>query len=210
MRHWLALGVTAFLAVTVPLSGRAADDENARLREMLHRTQEALRQAQADHATLSQQKAETEQKLTSLSNQLDAAKSGSKAARSDLQKRLQAEQQGAQAAKKELQTRLDDKSLQLAAALDHQRETAAALLARQRELDETKKDLAASRAAGEQCEAKNVKLYGYAEEVLERYKNKGVWASLAQKDPVLGLKEVEIENVVQEYQLKYDNQKVKP
>jgi len=38
------------------------------------------------------------------------------------------------------------------------------------------------------CEAKNVTLYGYAEEVLQRYKEEGVWASLSQKDPLFGLK----------------------
>jgi hypothetical protein len=53
-------------------------------------------------------------------------------------------------------------------------------------------------------------LYGYAEAMLDKYRNKGVWASLSQKDPVLGLKNVEVENVVQEYQLKFDSQKLKP
>ncbi len=37
-----------------------------------------------------------------------------------------------------------------------------------------------------------------------------MWASLLQKEPVFGLKQVGVENVVQEYQLKYDAQKVKP
>jgi chromosome segregation ATPase len=198
-------------ACLLPASGRTAEEEStARLREQLHRTQEALRQAQAEQATLTQQKSDAQQKLASMNKELDTTRNGSRAARADLQKRMDAQQQAADTARKELQARLDERSTQLKEALDHQRETAAALLARQSELDQTRKDLAASRTAGEQCEVKNVTLYGYAQEVLQRYKNKGVWASLAQKDPVLGLKEVDVENVVQEYQLKYDSQKVKP
>lgn len=201
----------AVIAGVLPTSGHAAEeDTTARLREQLHRTQEALRQAQAQQATLTQQKTDAEQKLASIGKELDTTKSGSKAARVDMQKRMDAQQQAADAARKDLQGRLDERNAQLKEALDHQRETAAALLARQNELEQSKKDLAASRTATEQCEVKNVTLYGYAQEVLQRYKNKGVWASMAQKDPVLGLKEVEVENVVQEYQLKYDAQKVKP
>jgi hypothetical protein len=45
---------------------------------------------------------------------------------------------------------------------------------------------------------------------LQAYRKKGVWASLSQKDPVLGLKEVDVENVVQEYRLKFASQQIKP
>ena len=67
-----------------------------------------------------------------------------------------------------------------------------------------------SKSANASCEDKNLKLYSYAETVLGLYKNKGVWAALSQKDPVLGLKEVDVENVVQEYQQKFASQKIKP
>jgi hypothetical protein len=67
-----------------------------------------------------------------------------------------------------------------------------------------------ARSANASCEDKNLKLYGYADEVLGLYKNKGVWAALSQKEPVLGLKEVDVENVVQEYQQKFASQKIKP
>ena len=78
------------------------------------------------------------------------------------------------------------------------------------ELAQVKQSLEQSTAANVSCEAKNVALYGYAEDILQHYKTKGVWASLSQKDPVFGLKEVDVENVLQEYQLKFDSQKVKP
>ena len=83
-------------------------------------------------------------------------------------------------------------------------------MARESELTELKQGAQQASAANASCEAKNLKLYGYAEEVLQRYQHKGVWAALSQQEPVFGLKQVDIENVVQEYQLKYDSQKVKP
>ena len=38
---------------------------------------------------------------------------------------------------------------------------------------------------------------------------KGVWAALAQKEPT-GIKEVSVENLLQEYQQKLDAQRIKP
>ena len=66
-----------------------------------------------------------------------------------------------------------------------------------------------SKASNVSCEDKNLKLYTYGQEVLERYRTKGVWAALSQKDPVFGLKEVDVENVVQEYRLKMAGAKLK-
>ena len=60
------------------------------------------------------------------------------------------------------------------------------------------------------CEAKNLTLYQYSMDLLKAYRNKGVWASLEQKDPVLGLKDVDVQNVVQEYRVKLSAQKTQP
>ena len=49
------------------------------------------------------------------------------------------------------------------------------------------------------CAKNNVMLFEAGLEALDQYKNKGVWDSLSQSEPVTGLKEVEIQNLVQEY-----------
>jgi DNA repair exonuclease SbcCD ATPase subunit len=208
MRPLLAgLTAVAAIAYAFPALVHAADDDTvARAREMLRRTQEALHQAQADNAELARAKSEAERKLEAASKQIDVAQSGSKAAQSQLRAQLQSAQ-GIQA---ELQQKLSETTGRLAEANAKESETAKLLTARESELAQVKQALEQSKTVNASCEDKNLKLYSYAEEVLERYKNKGVWASLSQKDPVLGLKEVGVENVVQEYRLKFSSQKIKP
>ncbi len=204
---FVGLAAATALACLIPIPGRTADEDTvARAKEMLRRTQEALRQAQADNADLARAKAAAEQKLEAANKQVDAAQNGSKAAQSALQSQLKSAQ-GGQA---ELQQRLAEVASRLAEANSKAAETAKLLSARDAELGQVRQSLEQARTADSSCEDKNLKLYGYAEEVLERYKNKGVWASLSQKEPVFGLKEVGVENVVQEYRLKFAGQKIKP
>jgi chromosome segregation ATPase len=204
---FIGLAAVATLACAAPAIVHAADEDTvARAREMLRRTQEALHQAQAGNADLTRAKSDAEQKLQAATAQLATAQSGSKAAQSSLRTQL-ASVQGAQA---QLQQQLNDATVRLAAANAKQGDTAKQLAARDSELAQVKQILEQSKTAAASCEDKNLKLYSYAEAVLERYKNKGVWAALSQKDPVFGFKEVDVENVVQEYQVKFASQKIKP
>jgi chromosome segregation ATPase len=207
--YTMMIGLTASLivAVAMPQILQAADeDATARVREMLHRTQEALRQAQSDNADLMRAKTEAEQKLKAATLQLDAAQSGSKAAQASLNAKLTSVQ-GTQA---QLEQRLNDAGLRLTATNTKLSATEKQLAARESELAQVKQGFQQSQTANASCETKNLKLYSYAQDVLQAYRKKGVWAALSQKDPVLGFKEVDIENVVQEYQVKFASQKVKP
>jgi DNA repair exonuclease SbcCD ATPase subunit len=200
------------LWAVVPIAGRASDasDTLDRAKEMLRRTQEALQQAKSDNAQLQREKSDTEQKLQQLqqasSRQLQAARSGSEAT----QKALQSQLQAAQASNVELMRQLNDAATRLVDESNKQSETAQQLAIREMQLSDARQALTQSRTANASCEVKNLKLYSYAEEMLQRYQKKGVWASLTQKEPVFGLKEVGVENVVQEYQQKYDSERIKP
>jgi chromosome segregation ATPase len=185
---------------------RADEDTTARVREMLHRTQEALRQAQSDNADLARAKTDAEQKLKAATTQLDALQSGSKAAQASLNAKLAS----SQSTQDDLTHKLSEAGEKLAATSTKLNDTTKQLAARDGELAQVKKGLEASQADNSSCEAKNLKLYGYAQDVLQAYRTKGVWAALSQKDPVLGLKDVDVQNVVQEYQLKFASQKIKP
>jgi|HubBroStandDraft_5_1064220.scaffolds.fasta_scaffold13019_2 DNA repair exonuclease SbcCD ATPase subunit len=210
MRYYLlGLLILGIVSVAAPNAAQAADDENARLREMLHRTQEALHQAQSDNADLGRAKLDAEQKLQDASKQLDSAKSASKAVQSS-KASLQAQVQAAQTTQTNLQHSLDDANNRLMATDSKLADMTKQLAARDAQLKDITLSLGQSKTANASCEAKNVALFGYAQQALQLYKKKGVWASLSQKEPVLGLKEVDVENVVQEYQLKFDAQKVKP
>jgi chromosome segregation ATPase len=208
--HLVGLLALAVLTAGVPNAGRAADDDNARLREMLHRTQEALRQAQADNADLTRAKLDAEHKLGDSAKQLETVKNTALKAQSSKAAVLQTQLDAARAEQASTQHGLEDANGRLAALNSKLGDALKQLAARDAQVKETSLALEQSRTASSSCEAKNITLYGYAEEVLQRYRKKGVWASLSQKDPVFGLKEVDMENVIQEYQLKFDAQKVKP
>lgn len=62
-------------------------------------------------------------------------------------------------------------------------------------------------AAKVACVTNNQQLVKYNKEILAHYQDKGVMDSLLQKDKVAGLKSVEIENILQEYQDKIDDEK---
>jgi chromosome segregation ATPase len=195
-----------FLGVYGPSSALAAEeDTTARLREMLHRTQEALRQAQSDNADLSRAKIEAEAKLQAANKDLEAARGVSKA-----EVALRGQLQTTRAAQDDLTHKLSDATDRLAATNAKLGETAKQLAAREAELAQLRQGLEQSKTETVSCETKNLKLYTYSQDLLQAYRKKGVWASLAQKDPVLGLKEVDVENVVQEYRVKFASQKIKP
>jgi len=202
---WLA---AVLLAATLihPASGADTDSRASREREMLRRAQEALRQSQSENSALGKAKSDAEQKLKEVSQQLEAAQKSSHSGESSLRAQLQS----ATTAQADLRQKLDDSTRQLTAVTAKQRETATQLAARESDLKQLQQELQTSKATGASCEAKNLKLYEYSQDLLQRYQKKGVWASLVQKDAVFGFKEVGIENVVQEYHEKFNAQKLTP
>lgn len=54
------------------------------------------------------------------------------------------------------------------------------------------------------CMRLNVQLYNSGKDMLVKYEEKGVWDALAQSEPVTGLKQVEIENLIEDYRYKIE------
>jgi chromosome segregation ATPase len=208
MRKQTATLIGAMLMLALTGVGFAADTDSrdAREREMLRRAQEALRQSQSDNSELARAKLDAEQKLKAASEELASARNSSKAGTASLRTQLQA----SAAAQAELTRKLEDASRQLTALTTQHHDTVGQLASRESELKQVRQDLEQSKAAGASCEAKNLQLYEYFQELLNRYQKKGVWAALSQKEPFTGLKEVSTENVVQEYREKLKSQKLTP
>jgi chromosome segregation ATPase len=59
------------------------------------------------------------------------------------------------------------------------------------------------------CETKNTRLYGVGKSILDWLDKVGPGAALAARDPFLGLKRVELENVAQDYQDKLLEQRIR-
>lgn len=205
-RKIAALGVGCVLAFVTAGAHADTDSTVAREREMLRRTQEALHQSQSDNAELAQARQAAEQKVKEAAREIESVRSASKGAEVSLRNQLQS----AATAQAALQQSIDEANRQIAALTAQQKETAGQLSARESELRQTQQTLASSRSADTLCEAKNLKLYEYSQELLQRYQKKGVWAALSQKEPVLGLKAVGIENLTQEYREKLATQKIQP
>jgi len=55
------------------------------------------------------------------------------------------------------------------------------------------------------CQGKNEGLYKANGELLDAYRNKGVWDSLSQHDPVTGIGSVKVENRIQDYQYRLED-----
>lgn len=58
------------------------------------------------------------------------------------------------------------------------------------------------------CEAKNAQLYTYGNELLEKYRKQGPFDRLLRTEPVFQLKQVQVENLIEEYRDKLDAQKI--
>lgn len=60
------------------------------------------------------------------------------------------------------------------------------------------------------CEQKNAELFRIGNELLDRYKNKGVWDALKDDEPFTRIHRVELEKVAQDYHARVLDQKVEP
>ena len=206
MRRGMTVSLALVLVGMSTMSSAADDSKSSREREMLRRAQEALRQSQTENGTLAQSKADAEQKLKAATAQIEAARNSSKSETAAVRAKLKA----ATDAQADVARQLEESRKQIAALTAKQQETAATLSTRESDIKRLTADLETSRTAGTACEAKNLKLYEYSQDLAHRYQKKGVWAALSQKEPVLGLGGVKEENVLQEYQQKFDSQRLQP
>lgn len=213
--RWVTLLVLCSLAVG---SAQANPDKKAnREREALRRAQVQLQQTQGQLATLEAEKAK-------LGGERDLALKESKAVQSkvrNLNKSLAEEKQQAAQLLKDLethkqdlattQTRLTDTEAKLAEtakALAQTRQTLAETEADKRQLEGVKSRQEREIAS---CESKNLKLYKTGRDLMTRFEQKSCNEIMAQKEPLFGLKRVEIENLLEEYRDKLDEQKlIKP
>jgi len=185
------------IAIAVSLGGTANADD-ARLKQMLQTLTGRLRAAETERNTLLSDKAQLEQEKKTLTAKVDT-----------LNKQI-----------------AEDK-----AKLDN-------LDAKQKELDDTKESLAKWKAAYEQIqtaaqksdaerakfasesiilkrkvedrERKNLELYKTANEILTRYEKFALGEALSAREPFTGITRVKLETLVQDYQDKIADARVKP
>jgi len=216
--------IRACVLATLFLAAANSEAQQAQVDPALARAQQLLKQVAAEkqqlEGELARLREESAKKDLEYQRQLDALKSENESARTSLsetQATLEEAQQSNLSLGKQLggtQSQLGRTQAELQAMTQRQKETEATLQQTIAECDATKADLEARLAEQtrirEEAEAKNLKLYEYNVELMNIYADKGVMDSLLQREPFTGIKQVEVENILEEYSYKLDQQKVEP
>jgi chromosome segregation ATPase len=179
------------------LTGSAVKADEAtetKLRETLRNTMLQLRTAQNDRAALQASQAENDAKLKKLTSQVENLTK-----RATEAEKASAEQQ-AQLAKFKEAVQQWEGAYKQAVDLANTKETALAKLAGE------VSDLQ-HRVADQQT--RNAALFRTANEILTRYERFGLGEALAAKEPFVGVTRVKLENLVQDYEDKLADEKIK-
>jgi len=202
-----------FLALLLPgltPYAHAEDDKKAgREREMLRRAQQALRQAETERAALQSEKLALEDKLKLASAQAARLPEVEKKL-GDAERRnraLGAELTRSRQSNAELEKKLADANTRYAQLSQTHTESLRTLASRDNQIKLQIGTLTQTRTEVAACEEKNVKLYGYATELMQRYRDKGAFDALTQAEPVTGLKQARIDNLLEEYRDKLETQR---
>lgn len=209
--HWGTLTLALLVCMSsASMHADAADKRASREREMLRRIQQQLSQTQGDMAALEQEKAK-------LAADLEQAQAASK----EVEGKMATLQSGLGTSKRQLSslaTELTQTKEELATTAQQLAETRKTLTETTQTLQQTqaeKRNLESIKVRNEaevaSCERKNLELYQIGRSLMDRFEHKTCGETLAQKEPFTGLKQVETENLLEEYRDKLDEQKlIKP
>ena len=189
----ITLVILMFCGATVPRSvGDAAFE--AKLREALRNTMLQLRTAQNERAALQTTQAENEAKLKKLNAQVEALTKQIATA-----EKSAAEQQ-AQLAKYKEAIQSWETAYKQAVGVATEKEEA-----RVKSANEV---IALRRQVSDQ-QARNAEMFRTASEILKRYEHFGLGEALAAKEPFVGVTRVKLENLVQEYEDRLVDQRIR-
>lgn len=194
---WLALGGTAEAQ-----TARSGGSANALLMQQ-------MQQLASERTALQAENAKMKKELADLTKERDALKSG----RAALDARARASEAASARTAQEKQNadsenqRLKERMQELVAKF---RETAQTLKDVETERSAFKQSLAQRDADLNQCTNKNEALYKLNGEILTRMEGQGTFSRLASLEPFTKLKRVQLENLVDEYKYKAEDQHVMP
>lgn len=194
---WLVLGIVAALAAgPSSAADKPAKDQSRRL-------QQQLRQAEQEKTKLNQKVVETENQLKDVQEKSRAAKHLAEAASSRasrLGRDLDNLRSQAAAEKASLAAKLAEAERKLA---DLMRSFAA-------EKQQLESAATAQRSALATCSERNARMYKLGNELLDKYEEKGCFASVLQAEPFTGLRRAQIEKMVEEEREKLDKDELNP
>ncbi len=203
--------IAALIAATLLATSLAAwpqqepNKQASRERELLRRAQAAQKQAEEAKAVVEVEKSKLEAEAKS-AKALAAKTSGAVASERKRANELQAsldavgkERSGLLKDKESLGAKLAETEIRLKEALTALASTRESLAMREKELQGVRQIASQQSTSLRVCADKNLKLYGVATEVMARYRDQGVWDAVKRKEPFTGLRQVEVENLLEEY-----------
>jgi uncharacterized protein (DUF3084 family) len=192
-RNWMSTAVLFAVAIPAAAPAQHADTE-ARLRDLLRQTTLELRDAQSQNVELRAKVDELNAKTAAATASAPRMNVHTAALR-----RAQNEAEQLRAALADAHRSIDERDRELAQwkqAYGQAEQLARARDGDAKQLDELQRILA-QRVNG--CERDNAQLVDLAEEVLDSYRNKGVWDAMRDAEPLTGIHRVQLETLAQKY-----------
>ena len=193
--------LSVFLAVISFFRPIPAAAQDARVQQAMRNMTARLRAAETERDNLQATKAQNDQEKKTLTERLDA-----------LTKQATADSKELAASRTKLAER-ETENVQLQDSLQklQQTQTHAVEIAQKSESERAKLSgqvIELKRTLADR-ESKNLALFKLANEILKRYERFGLGDALAAKEPFTGVARVKLENLVQDYQDKLADQRVK-
>src|SRR5262249_13511091 len=152
-----------------------------------------------ENTTLKADKAALEQKLAAATAQAQKLPAAEKEVEQAKQRAAAVGRELAQSQKSnaDLQAKLTDTSGRFAKLGEEHSGSLRTIASRDAQIKQQQGTLMQTRTEIAACEDKNLKLYGYGEELMQRYRNKGAFEAMRQAEPFTGLKQAQIDNVLE-------------
>jgi len=170
------------------------------------RLREALRSATAQVRALEDQRAVLQAKQVEADRDREKLKTQNQNLRAQVKEAEQAYRQ----AVKDFNDRIGERDQVLDQWKTQYGEAATVVRTKEAALAKATSEAASFKASNKACEAKNVELVRLSEGIVARYKEMNPFEKILDHEPVFGLKRVDHQNEVQDYQDKIISQKAKP
>jgi chromosome segregation ATPase len=219
--RWLS--VVLIFAVTLLGSehGLAQDKDRqaAREREIMRRAQEAQaakQKLESEKALVEQEKAKIETELKDIKDKASknsGAVAKEKRRANDLQAKLSKSTTDIATLtedKQVLLSRVKELETKLAEQIAETKTTQGTLAEREGELSKLRDFSAKQTAANDSSEDKNRQLYALSRELIDKYRNQGLWESVRRAEPFTQARQVEVENLLEKYRDRADTLRAAP
>ena len=194
----LTIGL-ALLATVMASAGAHAQSETDRLRE-------ALRAATAQTRSLEDQRTALQAKIVAAERDATALKAQIDAAKAEVRKIDKEHREAVE----EFNQRLAQRDETLEKWKSAYEEAASVARSKDAERAKFESEATAFKASTKSCQAKNVQLVKVGRELLHRYQGVSFGDMAVTSEPLVGVRRVEIQNLLQDYSDKVLDQKVTP